>query len=386
IFGNVFRLNRLDHIPTFSYFSEESKEYSQIEQLILKDRIMKSNKNKSTMNRREFNKSLVTIAAGTPFLIPGDLVPKTLIKPENQDRRNEQPAMSYRKLGRTNFRCSRLVFGCGAALTGGKAVRLLDHAFEAGINYYDCGSETIYKGSEQSFAPFMKANRDHIWVTSKAPIDDSLQDDPVGTEQAKEAARTWTALLDESLKSLQTEYVDAYFLMNIKSWSLISSEEVYNAFLDAKSAGKVGYFGLATHKNANKVLEAAIDNGWYDLAMIGITPAGFYDWSTREIEKDTASLKELQPLLKKARDTGIGLIGMKSVRLLAPMTAGGKADETAFDKYYDKRFLESSLNPFQRAYAYILENGLDVVNADMQNFTHLEENIEAAASSNTYFD
>lgn len=337
------------------------------------------------MSRREFNKSLVTVAVGAPLFISGDLISKKSTKPEKLDRRNERSSMTYRKLGRTNFKSSRLVFGCGAALTGGKAVRLLDRAFEAGINYYDCGSETAYKGSEQSFAPFMKANRDNIWVTSKAPIDNSLQDDPVGLEQAKEAASRWTELLDQSLKNLQTEYVDAYFLMNIKSWSLISSEEVYKAFLDAKSAGKVGHFGLATHKNAKKVLEAAIKTGWYDLAMIGITPAGWYDWTTKEIEKDTLSLTALQPFIKQARDAGIGMIGMKTVRLMAPMQAGGKDDISAFDKFYDKKLLESSITPFQRAYAYVLENGLDVVNADMQNFTHLEENILAAATSHTYF-
>jgi hypothetical protein len=38
------------------------------------------------------------------------------------------------------------------------------------------------------------------------------------------------------------------------------------------------------------------------------------------------------------------------------------------------------LNPFQRAYAYVLGHGLDVVNADMQNFKHLEENIIAAVT------
>jgi hypothetical protein len=31
----------------------------------------------------------------------------------------------------------------------------------------------------------------------------------------------------------------------------------------------------------------------------------------------------------------------------------------------------------------VLEHGLDVVNADMQNFKHLEENIVAAATSVT---
>ena len=134
-----------------------------------------------------------------------------------------------------------------------------------------------------------------------------------------------------------------------------------------------------------KVLEAAIKTGWYDLAMIGITPAGWYDWTTKEIEKYTPSLIALQPLFEQARDAGIGLIGMKAVRFIAPMSVRGKGDVSAFDKFYDNKLLESPLTPFQRAYAYVLENGLDVVNADMQNFTHLEENILAAATSHTYF-
>ena len=104
-----------------------------------------------------------------------------------------------------------------------------------------------------------------------------------------------------------------------------------------------------------------------------------------DIEKDTQTLIDLQPLLKQARDAGIGLIGMKAVRYLAPMKSLGKGDPSGFDKVYDDKFKASSLNPFQRAYAYVLEHGLDVVNADMQNFKHLEENITAAATSATFF-
>ena len=348
---------------------------------------MKSKKKFGTMNRREFNKSLVTVAAGAPFFISGDFVSKISTKPEKLDRRNEQPSMTYWKLGRTNFMSSRLVFGCGAALAGGKAVRLLDLAFEAGINHYDVGSDIVYKGSERSLSPFLKANRGNIWVASKAPLPphNIKPEDQVTLEQTKAAANSWTKSLNQSLKVLQTEYVDAYYLMAFSNPALIGSEEIYKAFLDAKTAGKVGYFGLSTHKNAKKVLEAAIKTGWYDLAMIGITPAGWYDWTTKEIEKDAPSLIATQALLKQARDAGIGLIGMKTVRLMAPMQAGGKDDVSAFDKFYNKELLESPLNPFQRAYAYVLENGLDVVNADMQNFAHLEENIVAAATSHTYF-
>jgi aryl-alcohol dehydrogenase-like predicted oxidoreductase len=265
-------------------------------------------------------------------------------------------------------------------------VRLLDRTLEAGINHYDVGSDIRYKGSERAMAPFMKANRDQIWVASKAPLTSvRIQpDDQITKEQAETAARSWAELLDASLKDLQTEYVDAYYLMAVDNPTVVHSEEFYEAFLDAKSAGKVGYFGLSTHKNATKVLEAAIETGWYDLAMIGITPAGWYDWTTKELEKDTPTLLELQPLLKKVREAGIGLIGMKTVRYIAPMKSLGKGDPQAFDQIYDDKLKGSPLNPFQQAYAYVLEHGLDVVNADMQNFKHLEENIVAAATSQRY--
>ena len=160
---------------------------------------------------------------------------------------------------------------------------------------------------------------------------------------------------------------------------------MYNAFLKAKATGKVRYFGLSTHKNAQEVLEAAIETGWYDLAMIGITPAGWYDWSTKSLAQDTSTLVELQGLLQRAGKAGIGLIGMKAVRFLAPIWSLGQGDPIAFDHVYDQKLKSSPFTPFQRSYAYVLQHGLDVVNADMQNFKHLEENVIAAATAHQYF-
>jgi len=343
--------------------------------------------NDFTLNRRQFNKLFTAAAVGAPlFLTAKGSGAKTTTRPEELVHRNERPSMTYRKLGRTNFMSSRLVFGCGAALAGGKGVRLLERAFEAGINNYDNGTNVAYRNSERIFAPFMKKHRDSIWVASKATLSSEGigPQDSVTVEQAKTAAKSWTKLLDASLKDLQTEYVDAYYLMAVDNPALISSEEIYKAFVQAKSAGKVGHFGLSTHKNAGKVLEAAIETGWYDMAMIGITPAGWYDWDTKSLVKGTPLLTGLQPLIKRARDAGIGLIAMKTVRFLAPLCSAGKANTSAFDKIYNDKLRASPLNAFQRAYAYVLEHGLDVANSDMQNFKHLEQNIIAAATSHTY--
>jgi len=348
---------------------------------------MRKKKNCDSIDRREFIKIVAAAAFSGPILL-NDACSQTNQSTGNKEtiRRNEQPTMAYRKLGRTGFWSSRLVFGCGAALMGGKAVRLLQRAFEAGINHFDVGSDIYYKGSEGYLAPFLKDHRDQVWVVSKAPAwVPAKSSDSITPAQAKFAAKYWTGLMDASLQDLQTDYVDAYYLMAVDNPSLVRSDEVYHAFLKAKAAGKVGYFGLSTHKNARKVLEAAIETGWYDLAMIGVTPAGWYDWSTKSLAQDTATLAELQGLLKRAGEAGIGLVGMKAVRYLAPHWSLGKGDPSAFDHVYGEKLRSSSFSPFQRAYAYVLQHGLDVVNADMQNFKYLEENIIAAATADRYF-
>ena len=283
--------------------------------------------------------------------------------------------------------CSRLVFGGGAALSGGRAVRLLDRAFDAGVNHFDLGSNSYYKQAENAFADFYKAHKGEIWVTSKAPVH-PIQLKPgesVTVEQAQTAAKQWSGLLDQSLIDMKADYIDAYYIMMVDQPSLVKSEEMKKAFDAAKAAGKVGHFGISTHTRAGACLEAAIEAGFYDVAMIALSPAGWYSPVSAKIEKDSPTLKDVQPLLAKAREAGIGLVGMKAGRFLSAPGTEGKGNTAAFDSHYNPKLMGAALSPFQRAYAYVLENGLDVVNADMQNFSHLEENIVAANTSHTYF-
>lgn len=343
---------------------------------------------KTVMNRRTFLKSSAVITAATAgaAALGAAQEAASARKTPGDDRlihRNERPTMEYRKLGRTNYMASRLVFGCGAALSGGRGVHLLERTFEAGVNYYDIGSNVFYKGSEKAFAPFLKAHRDDVWVASKAPLrlpKGFRETGALTVDDAKSMADAWSQLLEASLKDLETDYVDAYYLMAVAEPPVVKCEELYAAFTKARDAGKVGHFGLSTHKRAKEVLEAAIETGWYDIAMVAVTPAGWYDWDSRSLLEGTPPMTELRPLLDRAREAGIGLVGMKAGRFLT--SPGGEA---AFDACYDQKFMDAGLNAFQRAYAYVLEHGVDVVNADMQNFTHLEENLTAAARAHSLF-
>ncbi len=339
-----------------------------------------------TIDRRAFMKT------GAAAAVAGAVITTASgkqVRAEDLDYRNYQPEkMKYTRLGRTNFMCSRLTFGCGAALMGGKATRLLDRAFEQGVNHFDVGTTVYYKGSEKELAPFLKANRKDVWVTSKAFARNGMgtQESVKYTKElAQQDATYWTELLEGSLADLGVEYIDAYYLMGVGDPDCVKSEEMHSAFLKAKDAGKIGHYGLSTHKRAGACLEAAIECGWHSLAMIAITPGGWYDWDSKQLLGDTPPMVDLKPLLAKARAADIGLVGMKAARFIAPGTALGKGDEAAFDKHYSEGYLKSGLSAFQRSYAYCLANGMDTMNSDMQNFKHFEENLVAARDFEKHF-
>lgn len=295
------------------------------------------------------------------------------------------PAMTYRTLGATGFKASRLVFGCGSALSRGQAVHLLEPAFEAGINVFDVGFRGFYKDAEKNMAPFLKKRRQDIFLISKAKVGGKLKpSDTLTVAQAREAAQAWSAYLDSSLSEMQVDHVDAYYLMGVNNAALVGSEEVYNAFTSARQAGKVSHFGISTHENAAALLEVAIETGWYSLAQIAITPAGWYDNPGRRLLPGTPLMRDLKPMLARARAAGIGLIGMKAGRHLAGRRLT-RAKPRAYDHLYNDKLMAANLTNFQRSYAYVLAHGLDVVNADMQNAEHFQENFFAAATSDTYF-
>lgn len=297
------------------------------------------------------------------------------------------PEMQYRKLGRTGHNSSRLVFGCGATLSREPHDDLLETAFEAGVNTFDVGYKHYYSDAEKHLAPFLKKRRDDIFLISKAVVPVDIDwDEELSLSDARSAAKGWTAYMDESLGEMGVEHVDAYYYMASNNVSVITNEELHRAFEDAKAAGKVTHLGLSTHQNAANVLDAAIDTGWFSLAMIAITPGGWYDWEDKSILEGTPNMKELRPLLDRARNAGIGLVGMKAGRFLAGRRWFGWGNPEAFDNYYDQKLIKAKLSEFQRSYAYVLENGLDVVNADMQTMLHLKENFVAAATSAEYFD
>jgi hypothetical protein len=97
-------------------------------------------------NRRRFLQALAMISVGGRALLDSGDARAAMNAARDVARADiVWPEMTYRKLGRTGWNSSRLVFGCGAALTGRRRDSLLDAAFDAGINTFDVGFSGYYR-------------------------------------------------------------------------------------------------------------------------------------------------------------------------------------------------------------------------------------------------
>jgi predicted aldo/keto reductase-like oxidoreductase len=305
------------------------------------------------MNRRTFlGQAARTAAAGAVIgnlrAFGADTPPATQPAVE---WRNKQPTMSYARLGRTNFMTSRCVFGAGGLYRSGGDTRLLEVAIDRGMNYIDTGRP--YANSEAAIADIARRHRDRVWIVSKAGHI-GWPDMKIKPGEGSAAARLYSEQLDESLRQLNVDVIDCYMVQGVEHEWVVTMDALYEAFDKARKAGKVRYFGLATHTNVPKVCELAAETRWYDVVMLAVNPN---------------SLASLAPAIKKMHDAGIGVISMKTS---GPITRSPKA----YDEQYQDMFGGQQLSPYQRAYAYMLFRGdIDAFNAHMPNRRILEENL-----------
>lgn len=125
---------------------------------------------------------------------------------------------------------------------------LYDAAREAGVSYFDHADlygfnfpNGGYHLCERRFAEAVKlssSEREEVTLQSKTGI----VEDPWGYDQSYEHI---VSSVDESLKSLNTEYLDVLLLH--RPDALVEPEEVARAFDELEAAGKVRAFGVSNH-------------------------------------------------------------------------------------------------------------------------------------------
>ena len=106
-------------------------------------------------DRRRFMQYATAAAVGAKALMSGQPVRAAVAEGRDQGGLAPPwPGMQYRTLGRTGYNASRLIFGCGAALSSRRQDRLLHKAFDEGVNVFDVGFSDYYDDAEKHLAPF----------------------------------------------------------------------------------------------------------------------------------------------------------------------------------------------------------------------------------------
>jgi aryl-alcohol dehydrogenase (NADP+) len=212
--------------------------------------------------------------------------------------------MKYRKLGRTGLDVSAICLGCmsygdpdrGAhpwSLGEDDSRPFFKQALEAGINFFDTANTYSAGSSEEITGRALRdlANRDEIVLATKVfmPVDRT------GPNSKGLSRKAIMSSIDDSLRRLQTDYVDLY---QIHRWDPdVPIEETLEALHDVVKAGKARYLGASSMWawQFSKALHLADARGWTRF----VTMQDHYNLLNREEER------EMLPL---CADEGIGVI------------------------------------------------------------------------------
>ena len=202
--------------------------------------------------------------------------------------------MNMVKLGKTDLVVSEVGFGAIPIIRLDRqaAVRVLRHAFERGINFFD--TAYAYRDSEAKIGDAFKRQRDQVIITSKT------------LQRSGDKVREH---IENSLKMLQTDYLDLYQLHQVaqdKDWqAVLAPGGALEEVIRARDAGKIRYLGVTSHSLPMAL--KLVRTGLFDTIQF---PFNFIE---------DAAKHELLPIV---REMGTGFIVMKPF-------AGGAIDNAS---------------------------------------------------------
>ena len=220
----------------------------------------------------------------------------------------EKPSSPYRPLGNTGMEVSSVGFGASRTMESA----LLKTAVDAGVTFIDTGRSYFNGQNEFMVGEAIKGNRHRLIIQSKISL--RLRQDEENLQSASVSQRIKTMMeqsLSESLKALQTDYVDVMLLHGVRSVDMVRHETIITFFQEAKKKGQIRAHGFSSHTNQVEVMQAANQTKFYDVIMIPYNHKGSYihSQSGRHSEWDQTSL---EAEMKKALAHGKGIVAMKT--------------------------------------------------------------------------
>ncbi len=219
---------------------------------------------------------------------------------------SESPAataeLPTRVLGKTGVRVTMIGFGGGRLpmlREDSTAVRVVEAAFDAGINFFDNAHVYGDGRSERIYGRALRGKRQKIFLTTK-----TMERNRGGAE----------GQLAESLRNFGTDYLDLWQIHDIRTMEEV--EQVFGpggaleAFVRAKKDGKVRFIGFTGHHDP-ETHAAMVERYHFDTILMPLHAA------------DPHYLSFEKRVLKRAVEKNMGITAMKvtgNSKLLSEIT------------------------------------------------------------------
>ena len=200
--------------------------------------------------------------------------------------------MQYTNLGKTGVRVSALCLGTmtfGAEADEQTSSEIYATARDAGINFFDCANGYAGGASEQILGKLVHNHRDEVLVASKVYFPTGK-----GVNQRGLSRFHMTKALDASLKRLNTDYLDVYYLHHFDSETDLF--ETLSTLNDFVRQGKVLYIGISNF------------SAWQTMKAVAITQSR--DWAPISCVQPMYNLIKRQAeseILPLAQSEGLGV-------------------------------------------------------------------------------
>ena len=310
-----------------------------------------SNK-KETYSRRDFLRTAGAIGVGS-MLSPIESITNAQVS----SNPNESPVnvVPTRPFGKTGVDVSILSLGGAFHYSN---LLLMKQALDMGVTYWDTspgyGGGQSEAGIGKYFEKFPE-DREKVFLVTKADIFDP----PYMTKS-----------LNQSLESMNTSFIDLYFLHGISN--PYEADKKIKAWADeTKSKGKIRFFGFSTHSNMEDCLLGAAKLGWIDGIMLT------YNFRVMHSDK-----------MKKAVDNcyraGIGLTAMKTQSTGWGSKGGPLNDkERALLNRFERKGLSSGQAKLKAVWD---DDRIASICSYMTNMRYLSENASAAMDNKKLSD
>ncbi|MFW6053989.1 MAG: aldo/keto reductase [Persicimonas sp.] len=205
---------------------------------------------------------------------------------------------NLRQLGQTGLRVSRICLGTmmfGTQTDLEESRRIADACMDRGVFFWDTADMYGKGASEEVVGRLLEGRRRDIVLASKVcrPMSDRPNDRGL-------SARHMIAGCEASLKRLNTDYLDIYYMHFTDAAT--RPEETLRAMEDLVRSGKVRYVGVSNHQawQVADRIGLARQNGWQPADVV----QPLYNILNRDIERE---------LIPMAQHYGLGVVTYSSL-------------------------------------------------------------------------